>query len=124
MTMTNTTINLSKGMQVKLTLAQGQVLASNRMDGLAIECTRGRVWVTFESEGFDHVLNPGERLALGMGGRVVIEALEPSEFAMFGKSTEALAGRDLQSEQCDRAGWMRKSLQALTAHRLSMEMPI
>jgi hypothetical protein len=123
MTMTHTTINLTQGMQVKLTLDAGQVLASNRLDGLAIECTRGRVWVTFESEGFDHVLNPGERLALGMGGRVVIEALEPSEFAMFGKSN-MLAGRNLQTEQCDRAGWMRKSLQALSPHRLSMEMPL
>ena len=122
--MTHTTINLTQGMQVKLTLAAGQVLASNRLDGLAIECTRGRVWVTFESEGLDHVLSPGERLALGIGGRVVIEALEPSEFAMFGKHSGVPAGADLRNEACDRAGWMRKSLQALTPHRFSMEMPI
>lgn len=121
--MTHTTINLTQGMQVKLTLDAGQVLASNRLDGLAIECTRGRVWVTFESEGFDHVLKPGERLSLGVGGRVVIEALEPSEFSMFSKRG-AVSNRQLRTDACDQAGWMRKSLQALSVHRLSMEMPL
>lgn len=122
--MSHTTINLTQGMQMKLTLDAGQVLAGNRLDGLAIECTRGRVWVTFESEGFDHVLKPGERLGLGVGGRVVIEALEPSEFAMFGKSSQPASNNGLKNDACDRAGWMRKSLQALSAHRLSMEMPL
>ena len=39
--------------------------------------------VTLEDGGFDHVLNPGERLPVSTSRRVVIEALTPSEVAFF-----------------------------------------
>ncbi|RYG33443.1 DUF2917 domain-containing protein [bacterium] len=42
----------------------------------------GRLWVTQEADGGDHILAPGETFRTHGPGLVVIEALEESTFAM------------------------------------------
>ena len=102
-------------------LARGQVISARKMAGLAIECTRGSVWITSENEGWDHVLNPGERLHLQCGGRVVVEALESSDFAVFHPASQPVPRF---SEPGERANCFRNWITSLTAQRLSMEFPL
>lgn len=76
-------IKLNPAGAVHMQLQTGQVISTPRLEGLAIEALRGTVWITFASEGVDHVLKPGERLQLGTAGKAVLEALEPVELSLF-----------------------------------------
>jgi Protein of unknown function (DUF2917) len=76
-------VRYSDNPETRLTLERGQVASTKEARGLAVECVRGTVWITFEYGGVDHVLEPGERLPVNAGGRMVIEAIEPSEVVLF-----------------------------------------
>lgn len=82
-------IELNPAGTLQLQLAAGQVITAPRLDGLAIEALSGSLWITFEAQGVDHVLKPGERLQLGAGGKAVLEALEPTEVSLTGSNTES-----------------------------------
>lgn len=71
------------GAQTHITLESGQVASTTEARGLAIECLRGSLWITFENGGVDHVLEPGERIAVKGGGRMVIEAMAASELVFY-----------------------------------------
>jgi len=43
-----------------------------RLDGQAIRCLSGHLWVTLENDPMDHVLKPGQRLLVPSGGKVVV----------------------------------------------------
>ena len=77
------TVRYSENAETRLALERGQVASTSEARGLAMECVRGTVWITFESGGVDHVLAPGERLPVNKGGRMVIEAMEPAEVVFF-----------------------------------------
>jgi len=102
-------------------LARGQVLSARKLEGVAIECTRGSIWITSQNDGWDHVLKPGERMELRCGGRVVVEALEASDFAVFHSESRPVPHF---SEPGERANCFRNWITSLTAHRLSMELPL
>jgi Protein of unknown function (DUF2917) len=105
--------------QIGLKLQQGQVVSSRTIGGFALECTHGSIWITFENDRWDHVLVPGERLQLGARGHAVIEALEPSELAVyFPAATRVGSGKRPAGE---RSGRVRAWIAALTSHRLNME---
>lgn len=72
-----------EGTETRLTLERGQVASTKEAHGLAIECVRGTLWITFEGGGADHVLEPGERLPVRPGGRMVIEAMAASELVFY-----------------------------------------
>ena len=42
------------------------------LDGQAIRCLSGHLWVTLENDPMDHVLKPGQRLLIPSGGKVVV----------------------------------------------------
>ena len=71
------------GTETRLTLERGQVASTKEARGLAIECVRGKLWITFEHGGTDHVLEPGERIPVRGGGRMVIEAMAASELVFY-----------------------------------------
>ena len=71
------------GAQTHITLESGQVASTTEARGLAIECVRGSLWITFEDGGADRVLEPGERIAVKGGGRMVIEALAASQLVFY-----------------------------------------
>ncbi len=102
-------------------LSRGQVISARKLRGLAIECTRGSVWITSENEGWDHVLKPGERMQLSCGGRVVVEALESSDFAVFHPATRPVPRF---TEAGELSNCFRNWITSLTSHRLSMEFPL
>jgi hypothetical protein len=77
------TVRYSDNAETRLALDRGQVASTKEARGLAVECLRGTLWITFEDGGRDHVLKPGERIPVIAGGRMVIEALLPSEFAFY-----------------------------------------
>ena len=56
-----------------LRLASGEALHLGRLGGELI-VVDGRVWLTRDNDLGDHVVQPGERLRLGVGENAVIEA--------------------------------------------------
>ena len=85
------TVRYSDNAETHLTLEQGQVASTTEARGLAIECVHGSLWVTFENGGRDHVLEPGERMPVSAGGRMVIEAMAPSELVFYRQAPTAIA---------------------------------
>ncbi|NVJ27223.1 DUF2917 domain-containing protein [Myxococcus sp. AM011] len=51
-------------------------------EGLSLTCTEGRLWLTFEQDSRDHVLEPGATLRLEQAGHVVVQALRPARFRL------------------------------------------
>ena len=75
------TLNISSqaNRPVRLALDSRDVIATSEAKGMALQTLSGSVWVTLDDGGADHILNPGQSLAIQDGRRVVIEALTPSE---------------------------------------------
>ena len=46
-----------------------------RLEGQAIRCLSGHLWVTIENDPMDHILKQGQRLLVPTGGRVIIGGL-------------------------------------------------
>ena len=82
-------VRYSENAETRLTLERGQVASTKEARGLAVECLRGTIWITFENGGVDHVLEPGERLAVKAGGRLVMEAMVPSELVFLRQESAA-----------------------------------
>lgn len=125
-------IELNPAGTLQLHLAVGQIVTAPRLDGLAIETLSGSLWITFEAQGVDHVLGPGERLQLGAGGKAVLEALEPTQLALTapvnvqsGKRPVRRAARQMfrQLGACfaDLPVCTRNWVHTQSAHRLSLE---
>jgi quercetin dioxygenase-like cupin family protein len=72
-------LSLEHGAGLRMLLAPHQLLSTHNAHGGALEILRGSVWVTFERDGYDHFLRPGERLPIPASGRALIEALEESD---------------------------------------------
>lgn len=95
------------GAQTHITLESGQVASTTEARGLAIECLRGSLWITFEDGGADHVLEPGERISVKRGGRMVIEAMAASEMAFYRQqaTAEASFSHARQEAACSPECW-------------------
>jgi len=61
-------------------LLPGQVETLDHGKGKHLVCTAGRLWVTLEHEGNDHILEPNQSLDIDENGRVVISALNAGAF--------------------------------------------
>ncbi|AKF84193.1 hypothetical protein MFUL124B02_40860 [Myxococcus fulvus 124B02] len=60
-------------------------------EGLLLTCTEGRLWLTFESDPRDYVLERGSSVPLDHGGQVVVQALRSARFCL-GTSLAPCAG--------------------------------
>ncbi|BCG47712.1 hypothetical protein GEOBRER4_n2556 [Citrifermentans bremense] len=69
---------------MKYLLCKGELLAFKA--GAAVEAlivTSGEAWVTNAEDTQDHCLQQGDRLAVGKGQRVVVEALQQTELTLL-----------------------------------------
>jgi hypothetical protein len=120
-------IHLNPADSVQLTLSQNQVLTAPRLDGLTIEALEGSLWITFASEGRDHVLQPGERLELGMTGRAGVQAMQASRTTLSAPaparqaSRVGTAVRRLSACFADLPVCTRNWVQAQSSHRFGLE---
>jgi hypothetical protein len=73
-------VHASAGVSEAEELLPGQVEAIDHGKGRHLVCTAGRLWVTLEHEGSDHILEPNDSLDIGENGRVVISALNRGAF--------------------------------------------
>jgi Protein of unknown function (DUF2917) len=97
----------SDSAQTLLSLERGQVASTKEAIGQAVECVRGTVWITFENGGADHVLEPGERITIRNGGRMVIEAMASSElkFLRQAQATKPEVSRPAVARGCSPECW-------------------
>ncbi|WP_338873405.1 DUF2917 domain-containing protein [Myxococcus stipitatus] len=51
-------------------------------EGLSLTCVEGQLWLTFESDPRDYILEPGSTVRLAKPGLVVVQALRPSRFRL------------------------------------------
>jgi hypothetical protein len=51
-------------------------------DGLEVCCPTGRLWLTQEGDGTDHILEPGTSFRTESVGRIVVEALADATFSV------------------------------------------
>ncbi len=64
------------GGQATLVLARGEVMAVRvRGEACRVRCVTGRLWVTAEGGGTDHVLLPGDERTFPGSGKLVIQAM-------------------------------------------------
>jgi hypothetical protein len=78
----NTTllVHAHSGASLAEELLPGQVESLEHGKGKHLLCTSGRLWVTLEHEGNDHILEPNESLDIEENGLVVISALNSGAF--------------------------------------------
>ena len=122
--MKSMTMNLGNGTDIRLALNARQIASITEARGLAIEVLRGSIWVTFEGEYHDYILNPGEWLPIRRRGRMVIQGLAPSEvmFAPQPEVTPAIrAARNVAARRADR--W-RSFVASLSTGRLNLETAV
>ena len=65
-----------------LQLEPGQVVTLNDALGVRIRATGGKVWVTYENNANDLIVEPGHTLVISRNGRTVVQALEPAHVAL------------------------------------------
>jgi hypothetical protein len=63
-------------------LTRSQILSLRAAEDVTIACDRGLVWVTANGRLDDYWLPSGDTLSIRRGGRVVIEAAQPSAIAV------------------------------------------
>lgn len=120
-------IELNPAGTLQLQLSAGQVVTSPRLDGLVVEALAGAIWITFDTEGVDHVLKPGERLQLGAGGKAVLEALEPTSLIVTVPAAAPSAdfvrriARRLSACIADLPVCTRNWVHTQSSHRFSLE---
>jgi hypothetical protein len=73
-------VHASAGANVAEELLPGQVETIEHGKGKHLYCTAGRLWVTLEHDGGDHILEPNQSLDIEENGRVVISALDSGAF--------------------------------------------
>jgi hypothetical protein len=65
-----------------LSLEPGQVLTLNDAQGVRIRATSGTVWVTYEGNFNDMIVEPGRTLVIARNGRTVVQAMQPTHLAV------------------------------------------
>jgi hypothetical protein len=69
------TLNLDRP---TLALDTGQVVTLDDMAGTRISARLGAIWVTYEDNRNDLILEPGQSLVVAKDGRTVVQALQPA----------------------------------------------
>ncbi len=69
------TLNLDRP---TLALDTGQVVTLDDIAGTRICARLGAVWVTYEDNRNDLILEPGQSLVVAQDGRTVVQALQPA----------------------------------------------
>ena len=122
--MKSMTVNMGDSADIRLALNTNQTVSTSEARGLAVEVVRGSVWVTFEGQRDDYLLNPGERLPINVRGCLVIQGLAQSEI-MFVRQAEVTPGIRAARKHCSHPGdcW-RNFVGGLSTGRLNIDSPI
>jgi hypothetical protein len=75
-------VHASAGAGETEVLLPGEVESIEHGKGKHLVCTSGRLWVTLEHEGSDHILEPDDSLDIDENGVVVISALNSGAFTV------------------------------------------
>ena len=120
-------VNLGDGREIRLALNARQTASTKEARGLALEVTRGSVWVTLAGNFDDYVLNPGERLPINARGRVVIQGLADSEVKFVRQSAPVPAPpgiRTARRHSYHPGDCWRNFVGGLSTGRLNIDSPI
>ena len=79
--------------QSRLGMPPGALLRIDDGAGLLVQVLEGEVWMTEEGSGTDHVLGPGQRMALHRGGAALGHALRRSVIRLSSAQPEVPARR-------------------------------
>ncbi len=96
----------------RITLAKEGLLALRDACGVKVECVRGSIWVTQESDGIDHVLFPGQSVTIDHGGLSIVTALDEALVAVSAKRRVevSIAQPDRTTAAQRLNGWLRSLL--------------
>lgn len=103
----------------RITLAKEGLLALRDACGVKVECVRGSLWVTQESDGIDHVLFPGQSVTIDHGGLSIVTALDEALVAVSAKRRmEVSIAQPHRLTSAQRLnGWLRSLLPRGVASR-------
>jgi hypothetical protein len=103
----------------RITLAREGLLALRDACGAKVECVRGSIWVTQESDGIDHVLFPGQAVTIDHQGLRIVTALDAAVVAVSAKRrVEATLARPGRRTAVHRvASWLRGFLPGRSVSR-------
>ena len=65
-----------------LSLQPGQVVTLDDAQGVRIRATCGSIWVTYEGNFNDLIVEPGRTLVIARNGRTVVQAMQPAHLAV------------------------------------------
>ena len=65
-----------------LSLRPGQVVTLDDAQGVRIRATGGSIWVTYEGNFNDLIIEPGRTLVIARNGRTVVQAMQPAHLAL------------------------------------------
>jgi hypothetical protein len=65
-----------------LALEPGQVVTLDDARGVRIRATGGAIWVTYEDNANDLIVEPGKTLVIARNGRTVVQAMQPAHLAV------------------------------------------
>ena len=94
---------------MKYRLERGETWACPNANGLIFECHQGSLWLTVTGDPKDSVLTLGDRFCVEGNGTVVVQALEPTLFAIvdpkFASEMAKQRRRELEWRQSRAKGW-------------------
>jgi len=59
--------------------------------GKSISCLEGTIWITQQGDGFDRILNAGERYETKLRSDVLIQAMDPARVRVCGSEKNVFA---------------------------------
>jgi hypothetical protein len=65
-----------------VSLAAGEVLSLDNVEGILIHARDGTVWITEENDLEDHIVGPGCALVIDKPGRTVVQAIAPARISI------------------------------------------
>lgn len=68
------------GIDARISIDKGEFARLDDAVGKVIHVMRGRLWITQEGEGIDHVVELGESFTVSAAGRTLVGAVRPSVF--------------------------------------------
>ena len=79
--------------ETRYELADGELLALDRIRGRELACRSGELWITVDGHAEDIILCPGQRWLAEDGAPVVVSALKDSLLVVTRKCGQASRGR-------------------------------
>lgn len=103
--------------ETRFELADGELLALERIKGRELACRSGELWITVDGRAEDIILGPGQRWLADEHATVVVSALKDSLLAVTRTCMRAPGGR-AESILTALLRWRHQPLAAMSATML------